>query len=84
MSPSDLPDPFHIVIATYGLGRAYEQQEDPEMGRQYFSIFNQEFDSLKARYADMPAPQPVLLNSRSATRWRSQVILPNRLRYGWE
>jgi|TARA_R100001143_G_scaffold54769_2_gene50713 hypothetical protein len=84
VSPSDLPDPFHIVIATYGLGRAYEQQEDPEMGRQYFSLFNQEFDSLKARFADMPAPQPVLLNSRNASRWRSQVILPNRLRYGWE
>ena len=83
-SPSDLPTPFHIVIATYGLARAYEQQEDPTMANQYFAIFQQEFTNLKARYDDMPAPQPVLLNSRSASRWRSQVILPNRLRYGWE
>jgi hypothetical protein len=82
--PSDLPDPFHIVIATYGLARAYEQQEDPTMAAQYFQIFNQELDNLKARYDDMPAPQPVLLNSRNASRWRSQVILPNRLRYSWE
>ena len=83
-SPSDLPTPFHIVIATYGLARAYEQQEDPTMANQYFAIFQQEFTNLKARCDDMPAPQPVLLNSRSASRWRSQVILPNRLRYGWE
>ena len=84
VSPSDPPTPFHIVIATYGLARAYEQQEDPTMANQYFAIFQQEFTNLKARYNDMPAPQPVLLNSRSASRWRSQVILPNRLRYGWE
>ena len=84
VSPSDLPTPFHVVIATYGLARAYEQQEDPTMANQYFAIFQQEFTNLKARYDDMPAPQPVLLNSRSASRWRSQVILPNRLRYGWE
>ena len=54
------------------------------MAAQYFQIFNQELDNLKARYDDMPAPQPVLLNSRNASRWRSQVILPNRLRYSWE
>ena len=82
--PSDLPDPFHIVVATYGIARAYEQQEDPTMAAQYFQIFNQELDNLKARYDDMPAPQPVLLNSRNASRWRSQVLLPNRLRYSWE
>lgn len=82
--PTDLPDPFHIVIATYGIARAYEQQEDPTMATQYFQIFNQELDNLKARYDDMPAPQPVLLNRRNASRWRSQTILPNRLRYSWE
>ena len=82
--PTDLPTPFHMVIATYGLARAYEQQEDPTMAAQYFQIFNQELDNLKARYDDMPAPQPVLLNSRSASRWRSMTILPNRLRYSWE
>jgi hypothetical protein len=83
-APTDLPDPFHIVVATYGIARAYEQQEDPTMAAQYFQIFNQELDNLKARYDDMPAPQPVMLNGRSTSLWRSQSILPNRLRYSWE
>ena len=84
VEPSDLPSPFHMLIATYGLARAYEQQEDPGMAAQYYSLFRGELDNLKDRYVDMPAPQPILLNSRSASRWRSQVILPNRLRYSWE
>jgi hypothetical protein len=82
--PSDLPSPFHILIATYGIARAYEQQEDPGMAVQYFGLFEQEFDNLKARYDDCPAPQPLVLNGLSASRWRSQAILPNRLRYFWE
>ena len=82
--PSDLPTPFHMVLATYGIARAYEQQEDPTMSAQYFSIFNQELDNLRARYEDMPAAQPVRINSRSASRWMSQSYLPRRLRYGWE
>ena len=82
--PSDLPTPFHMVLATYGIARAYEQQEDPTMSGQYFSIFNQELDNLRARYEDMPAAQPVRLNSRSVSRWMSQSYLPRRLRYSWE
>jgi hypothetical protein len=73
-----------MVLATYGIARAYEQQEDPTMSAQYFSIFNQELDNLRARYEDMPAAQPVRLNSRSASRWMSQSYLPRRLRYSWE
>ena len=84
VEPSDLPTPFHMIIATYGIARAYEQQEDPGMAAQYFALFEGELDNLKDRYVDMPAPQPILLNSRTASRWRSQVILPNRLRYSWE
>lgn len=80
--PSDLPDPFHIVLATYGVARAYEQQEDPTMAAQYLSIFTTELDNLKARFDDMPAPQPVLLNSRGTSRWRSGS--PARLAYSWE
>lgn len=82
--PSDLPTPFHMVLATYGIARSYEQQEDPTMSAQYFSLFNQELDNLRARYEDMPAAQPVRLNSRSVSRWMSQSYLPNRLRYSWE
>jgi hypothetical protein len=83
-APSDLPTPFHIVVATYGIARAYEQQEDPVMGAQYFAVFNQELDNLRARYEDMPSPQPVVLGSRQVSRWQSQSIMPNRLRYSWE
>jgi len=54
------------------------------MAAQYFALFEGELDNLKDRYVDMPAPQPIMLNSRTASRWRSQVILPNRLRYSWE
>jgi len=54
------------------------------MAVQYFGLFEQEFDNLKARYDDCPAPQPLVLNGHSASRWRSQAILPNRLRYFWE
>ena len=82
--PSDLPTPFHMVLATYGIARAYEQQEDPTMSAQYFSIFNQELDNLRARYEDMPAWQPVRINSRRVSRWSGQSYMPGRLRYSWE
>ena len=54
------------------------------MAAQYFGIYATEVENLAERYVDMPAPQPVVLNSRIASRWRSQVILPNRLRYSWD
>ncbi len=84
VTPSDFPEPFHQVIATFGIARAYEQQEDPGMAREYQSIFSRELDNLRARYLDSPAPQPLVLNTLSASRWRSQSIMPNRLRYSWE
>jgi hypothetical protein len=77
-TPSDLPDPFHILLATYGVARAYEQQEDPQMAGQYLGIFNQEFDNLKGRYTDTPAAQPMVLNGRS---WHRR---SGRLNYSWE
>ena len=83
-SPSDFPEPFHMIIATYGINRAYEQQEDPGMAAQYHSIFVMELDNLRARYLDSPAPQPLVMNTVSASRWRSQSVMPQRLRYSWE
>ena len=83
-TPSDFDEPFHILFATYAIARAYEQQEDPEMAQQYYAIFARELDNLRARFLDVPAPQPLVLNSRNASRWRSQSILPDRLRYSWE
>ncbi len=83
-SPSDFPEPFHILIATYGVSRAYEQQEDLDMAASYFNIFVRELDNLRARHLDSPAPQPLVINDRLASRWRSQSIMPDRLRYSWE
>jgi hypothetical protein len=80
----DLPDPFDNVLSLYGIYRAYQQQEDSGMAQQYYVAFVGELDNLTARYKSTPAPQPVVLNSRRASRWLSQAILPNRLRYSWE
>lgn len=83
-SPSDFPEPFHILFATYGVARAYEQQEDLEMAQSYHMMFTRELDNLRSRYLDAPAPQPVVLNGTAARRWMSSVNLPGRLRYSWE
>jgi hypothetical protein len=83
-SPSDFPEPFHVLFPTYAAARAYEQQEDPGMAQQYYTIFARELDNLRARYIDVPTPQPLVLNGRNTDRWRSQSIMPSRLRYSWE
>lgn len=80
----DLPNPFDPVLASYGIYRTYQQQEDAGMGSQYYAQFISELDNLRARFEDVPAPQPLLLNSRRISRWRSQMVLPARLRYSWE
>ena len=80
----DLPLAFDNVLALYAIYRCYQQQEDAGMGQQYYAQFISELENLRARFEDTPAPQPVLLNSVNASRWRSQSILPNRLRYSWE
>ena len=83
-TPSDFPEPFHILFATYAAARAYEQQEDPEMAQQYYGVFSRELDNLRARHIDVPTPQPLVLNNRRASRSRSQSYMPDRLRYNWE
>ena len=80
----DLPVPFDNVLTLYVLYRSYQQQEDAAMGQQYYSQFIQEWDNLRARFEDSPAPQPLLLNSIRASRWMSQSYLPGKLRYSWE
>ena len=54
------------------------------MGQQYYSQFIQELENLRARFEDVPAAQPLILNSMRASRWMGQSYLPNRLRYSWE
>jgi hypothetical protein len=65
----DLPDPFHAVLTTYAIGRAYMQQEDPTMGNQYQAQFEIELDNITRRFADTPAPQPMIANSRTSSRY---------------
>jgi len=65
----DLPSPFHPILATYATARAYMQQEDPVMAQQYQAQFQIELDNLARRYADVPAPQPMVANSRTPTRY---------------
>ena len=65
----DIPAPFHPVLTTYGLAKAYLQQEDPLMASQYMQQFQIELDNVARRYADMPAPQPIVANSRSSSRF---------------
>jgi hypothetical protein len=74
----DLPDPFHAVLATYATSAAYFQQEDPTMGNQYMALFQSQLDNLARRYADTPAPQPMVANSRRSGRFASGL---GRLRF---
>jgi hypothetical protein len=45
------------------------QQEDPVMANQYQSQFIADLDNVARRYADVPAPQPMIANSRSSSRY---------------
>ena len=65
----DLPSAFHPILATYATARAYMQQEDPVMANQYQAQFQIELDNVARRYADVPAPQPMIANSRTDTRY---------------
>lgn len=80
----DMPDPFDNVLSLYAIYRAYQQQEDAMMANQYYALFIGELDNLRARFEDSPAPQPLRLNGRNVSRWRSQSLMPDRLRYSWE
>ena len=63
---------------TYATAKAYLQQEDPVMANQYQSQFVQDLDNVARRYADVPAPQPMVANSRRPTRYLAGF---GRLRY---
>tara|TARA_R100001463_G_scaffold47740_1_gene96822 strand:- start:1794 stop:2519 length:726 start_codon:yes stop_codon:yes gene_type:complete len=74
----DLPNPFHPVLTTYVIAKAYLQQEDPVMANQYMNQYAMELDNVARRYADTPAPQPMIANSRTSTRY---MIGTGQLRY---
>ena len=68
-SSPDLPAHFHPILVTYAIAKAYLQQEDPVMAQQYLIQFQTDLDNIGRRYADVPAPQPMVANSRIATRY---------------
>jgi len=65
----DLPDAFHPILVTYAISKAYLQQEDPVMANQYESQFHRDLDNVARRFADTPAPQPMVANSRRSQRY---------------
>lgn len=79
-STPDLPDELHNTVALWALSRAYNQQEDPELGAVYERMFSDELNEYRRRIAaDDARPQPIVLNSRP-----SVPLLPYRMHYDWE
>ena len=74
----DLPAPFHAILVTYAVAKAYLQQEDPVMSNQYMQQYAVELDNVARRFVDTPAPQPMIMNSRHSTRYLMGL---GRLRY---
>ena len=74
----DLPTAFHPILTTYTTARAYMQQEDPVMANQYQTQFQIELDNVARRFADAPAPQPMVANSRVSNRFAAGL---GRLRF---
>lgn len=72
----DLPAPFHPLLSMYAASKAYMQQEDPMMAAQYDRLFQVELDNLARRFADSPAPQPMMLNRRQ--RNVNDLVYPKR------
>lgn len=76
----DLPDELHNTVALWALSRAYNQQEDPELGAVYERMFSDELNEFRRRIAaEETRPQPLVLNSRVRVP-----LLPYRMRYDWE
>lgn len=75
----DLPDELHNTVATWALSKAYNQQEDLEMGAMYERQFADELNEFRRRLNNTPQPQPLVLNSS-----RAFPLLPVRMRYDWE
>lgn len=74
----DLPEEFHNTVALWALSKAYNHQDDPEMGQMYERQFADELGLFRRRFVDTPAAQPLVLNGGPRPP-RS-----DRLRYDWE
>lgn len=74
----DFPDDFHDAIRLYIVGMAYLQQEDAELGQQFFGAFNAEMELLKKQYGDAPGAYPLVLGGGPRVR------VPGRLHYPFD
>lgn len=81
-SVPDLPSPFHGLIATLALSRAYAQQDDLNQAQLFKGSFNERFEVLRRRYTTQSLPVPVALNEGG--RRIEPFPFHGRLRYGWE
>lgn len=83
-SALDCPAEFHRVVADYTLGRAYAQQDDPEMATLYLDAFVPAIRQLAKRWSSGVRAQPVVVNGgRNAEPYRAQRVL-GPLTYEWE
>ena len=72
----DFPDDFHDAIRLYIVGMAYLQQEDTELGQQFFAAFNGEMDLLKKQYGDAPGAYPLVFGGGPRIRTSSRLRYP--------
>lgn len=78
----DMPDEMQDIIYNWVLGRAYQQQEDPDMGLMYMDMADETLRSWAAKVEETPGDQPLVLGegyAPSGGAWAS-----GRLRYSWE
>lgn len=74
----DMPDELHNTVQMWALARAYNQQDDPEMGAIYERMFADELNEFRRRLNGAPLPQPIIANSTRRTD-----LLPTHLQYDW-
>lgn len=77
----DLPDELHNTVMTWGLSKAYAQQEDPEMASFFERQFSDEVKEMARRLVVMPNQQPLVMNGGHIRRTS---MLANRPRFDWE
>ncbi len=79
----DLPDELHNTVMTWGLAKAYAQQEDPEMASFFERQFLDEVKEMTRRLVITPLHQPLVLNSGHVRR--NPMLAPQSgLRFDWE
>ena len=75
----DVPDDFEDVIFNWVLGRAYQQQEDPDMGVMYLDLAEELLQTLASVDTAAPAAQPLVIGGGIRPTWPV-----GRARYDWE